>query len=503
MPSATDLIFIGILTAVLFTSLAVRLLGDAGIGWHIRTGQEILATHAIPHTDLFSSTMAGKPWFAWEWLYDVVVGELESRLGLSGVVWFTAVIIAATFAWMFRLLITHGLNLATALLLTLLALSASTIHFLARPHVLTWLFTLVCFWILCSSENDSVASKRLWWLPVLMLVWVNVHGGFLIGFVLAGIFLCSAVWEWYRVNENRIEDSLAKIAGRRRAWILGKVIIVSAAASLLNPYGWNLHAHIYSYLSSRFLMNHVEEFQSPNFHGLAEKCFGILLLATVAALAARGRQLRASAILTILFAVYAGLYASRNIPMSSILLGMTVGPLLVSKDHQGQRPSLLQRLTRTELQMHGHAWCLVAALATLLCCVQSRRAAHPIVDAHFDPNRMPVDAVNYLEQNQLRGPVFSPDSWGGYLIYRLYPRERVVLDDRHDLYGEALLKSYLKALHGESGWQEFLQKHEAECLVLPKNAALTNLLMQSHQWKQVFADGVATVFVSRDEAGKH
>ncbi len=78
MPSAADLIFIAILCTLTFTAMSVRLLGDAGIGWHIRTGQQILATHAVPRVDSFSSTMSGKPWFAWEWLYDMIVGHLEA-----------------------------------------------------------------------------------------------------------------------------------------------------------------------------------------------------------------------------------------------------------------------------------------------------------------------------------------------------------------------------------------------------------------------------------------
>src|ERR1700692_4229696 len=111
MPSAGDLIFVLLLVTLAFTPLSMRLLGDAGIGWHIRTGQQILATHAIPRVDSFSSSMAGKPWFAWEWLYDIAVGMLEAMLGLNGVAWFTSVVIAAVFAWMFRLLIARGTDL--------------------------------------------------------------------------------------------------------------------------------------------------------------------------------------------------------------------------------------------------------------------------------------------------------------------------------------------------------------------------------------------------------
>ena len=74
------------------------------------------------------------------------------------------------------------------------------------------------------------------------------------------------------------------------------------------------------------------------------------------------------------------------------------------------------------------------------------------MDAHFDPQRMPVDAVNYLEKNEVVGPVFSPDFWGGYLIYRLYPKLRVVVDDRHDLYGGGVLQVLLEdGMRGNAG----------------------------------------------------
>ncbi len=304
LPSITDLIFVALLAMLVLTPLSVRLLGDAGIGWHIRTGQQILATHSIPRVDSFSSTMAGGPWFAWEWLYDVVVGQLEASMGLNGVVWLTAVTIATVFAWMFRLLMVRGTNIFVALVLVLLAVSASTIHFLARPHVLSWLFTLAWFWILDSSEPAVFAGvgsgkaperlRRMWLLPLLMVVWVNVHGGFLVGFVLLGAFFLAAGWSWLRVKEGSLEEVLQKNAATRRLRSLSAVGVLSVAASLVNPYGWKLYGHIYSYLSNRFLMDHVEEFQSPTFHGAAQKCFLGLLLITVAVLACKGRELRLS-----------------------------------------------------------------------------------------------------------------------------------------------------------------------------------------------------------------
>ena len=499
MPSGADLIFVALLAVLVFTPLAVRLLGDAGIGWHIRTGQQILATHVIPRVDSFSSTMGGKPWFAWEWLYDVVVGQLEATLGLNGVVWLTAVGIAAVFAWMFRFLIARGTNLLVALLLVLLAASASMIHFLARPHVVSWLFTLAWFWILDSSERDCFdgcgghGQRALWTLPPLMLVWVNVHGGFLVGFVLLGIFLLGAAWTWLRVRKSRIEELLEKIAAWKRVRNLAGVGLLSVAASLMNPYGWKLHRHVYHYLSNRFLMDHIDEFQSPNFHGVAQKCFLALLLITGAVLVVRGRELRMSEGLTVLFAVYAGLYASRSIPVSSVLLAMVVGPLVPSAR---LARGFFQRMAAVEMGLRGHVWPILAIVVTLSIAANGGRVGSNVwMDAHFDPKRMPVEAVNYLEKHEVTGPLLSPDYWGGYLIYRRYPRSRIVVDDRHDLYGEEFFKSYLKTVRVERGWEEFLQTHETACVLLPRDAALANILAVTKGWKQIYADDVAIAFV--------
>jgi len=505
LPSVSDLIFVALLGALVFTPLSVRLLGDSGIGWHIRTGQQILATHTVPHVDSFSSSMGAKPWFAWEWLYDLVVGELERTLGLNGVVWFTSVVIATVFALVFRMLMKRGTNVLAALVLVLLALAASMIHFLARPHVLSWLFTLIWFWILDASERDcrngrDARSRRwLWTLPLLMLIWVNVHGGFLLGFALLGVFWMGAVWNWLRARDDRIEQALSKIAAKKRSWDLILVGLLSAGASLVNPYGWKLHSHVASYLSDGFLMDHIEEFQSPNFHGVAQRCFVVLLLIALATLTRWGRELRMSQSLTVLFAVYTGLYASRNIPVSSVLLVMVVGPLVPSTALAGR---FSRNMATVQDGLRGHLWPLLAVVFTLWIAAHGGRVGSTeMMDAHFDPKRMPVDAVTYLEQHDVPGPVLSPDYWGGYLIYRLYPKQRVVVDDRHDFYGEAFFKSYLKMMHVDPGWQEFLHEHEVSCLLLPRDSALSNVLLETRDWKPIYTDKLAIAFVRSSSNG--
>ncbi len=507
LPSVGDLIFLALLATLMCTPLSVKLLSDGGIGWHIRTGQIIAATRAIPRVDLFSSTMSSRPWFAWEWLYDFCAGELERAAGLNGVVWLTALTIAMVFSWTFRLLVQRGVSLFLALGLVLLAASASMVHFLARPHVMSWLFTLVWFWVLDSSELDEIANdgdvtndrrdRRLWLLPVLMLVWVNVHGGFLIGFVLLGIYWAGAAYTWARLRETRWEDAMIKLRARRRAKHLFIIGLLTALATYCNPYGWRLYVHIYQYLSNRFLINHIDEFQSPNFHGVAERCFAVLILISLVALALRRRRLRLGEGLVVLFAVYSGLYAVRNVPVSSLLLVVVSGPLL-AQDFPRLGTSVSgfwRRMRDVELSIRFHSWSVVAAVALFGIAVNGGYiGAKRLMDAHFSSQRFPVEAVNHIAAGKPWGPILAPDYWGGYLIYRLYPKTRVVVDDRHDLYGEGFLRDYVTMIHAEQGWDRFLEEHDVCCVLAPRGSALANLLELSGSWKEVYRDDVAAAF---------
>jgi hypothetical protein len=522
VPSVSDLLFVALLGLLAFTTLSVRLLGDAGIGWHIRTGQLIMATHTIPHTDPFSSSMSGQPWFAWEWLYDALVGWLETFTGLNGVVAFTALIIAAVFTCTFRLMLLRGSNILMALILTLLAASASMIHFLARPHVVSWLFTVAWFRILEISQNDFdgstpdflVSPRRhsrhwlIYLLPVMMLLWVNIHGGFLIGFALLGIYWLSATWVWFRlagrITENGFQDVLDKIRIKRRVLDLTGAGVLSGLATLANPYGWRLHLHIYRYLSNRFLMDHIDEFQSPNFHYVAQKCFAIVLLLTLLALVVKGPAIGGSQGLVPLFAVFSGLYASRNIPTSSLLLVLLIGPWLsqalqklrLRNQKIGITPeNFFQRMKAVELSLRGHLWSAAAILLTFWIVAHGGNlGSRQWMDAHFNPQKFPAAAVDFIQRQNADGNIASPDYWGGYLIYRLYPRMKVVIDDRHDFYGDKFLSTYLRMVHVEPGWEEFLRQHPASFLVVPKDSALSNILAETASWHAIYTDDVATVF---------
>ena len=298
-------------------------------------------------------------------------------------------------------------------------------------------------------------------------------------------------------------------AGRRlRALTVAGML--SAAATFINPYGYHLHVHIYRYLTDRFLMDHIDEFQSPNFHGVAQKCFAVLLLLALVGLASKSRsavdrRISLNQILLILFAVYSGLYASRNIPFASLLLILVTGPWLsdaILRFARQLSPSdFLQRMQGVESGLRGHLWPLAAiVLSWWIAAHGGYLGKSQLINAHFGAQRFPVAAVDYLQAHEEQSAILAPDYWGGYLIYRLYPQVKVAIDDRHDFYGDQSLKSYLKMIHVEPGWSDFLTQRDIHCVLVPKDSALANILRETPAWHPVYHDDLATVFTSSSVA---
>jgi hypothetical protein len=529
LPSVRDIIFIFLFWSLLAGPLSNRPLADPDIGWHIRTGELILATHSLPRTDPFSSNMQGQPWFAWEWLYDIVLGILHRAGGLNGVVWLCALLVAAIFALLLSQLLQRGTGLPLAILLMLLAEAASTIHLYARPHIVSWLFSLLWFVALerweqrDGSEHGSLPRWIPWFFPASMLLWVNLHGGWLFGFVLLGIYTLAAF-----VESVREQDAFAAIRTAHRARAMAVAWVASAVATLANPFGWRLHAHIYRYLSDRYLMNRIDEFRSPDFHGWAERCFAVILMLVLIAFAGHRKKLRLSHLLVVLLAVYAGFYSSRNLPVSSMLLVLIVGPMLwenfaLLADKPGGRwvrngtariLSFSERMGAQETQLRGHLWPVVSvAFAFAICLHGGWLGSRQLVKAEFDPKKMPVAAVTFL-QKEFEGkqpstePVFSTDAWGGYLIYRMFPgrmypermylERKVVIDDRHDLYGSGRIRQYLILTQAEPGWQGVLKEWQIRIALLPTDSTLANLLRElPRDWRVAYEDKVAVVFEKR------
>jgi hypothetical protein len=507
LPSMADAAFVMPLV-FLFCGMkgAQTLLSDGDTGWHLRTGEWILAHGRVPYRDIFSFTRFGQPWFAWEWLWDVLFGWLHQHAGMAAVVLASSLVLAMTFALLFRMA-RRSSDALVALALTLVAAAGSAGHWLARPHLFSMLFTVIFYSILERTEREPGVQRRLWMLPPLMVLWTNLHGGFFIGILLIGTYAVGQLAVLLRDTGG--ED-------RRRALRRGRAYLVTAAgcgaATLVNPYGWRLHAHIFQYLADGFYRGNIMEFQSLNFQSGQARYFEILLAAGAAA--AFWHLRRGRLVWPLLFAVWAhlALYSARNVEIF-VLLAVPPAAGVVTEGLRGAPGVRLAVWLRRGLQALAdftHEWNAVdgaphwhaasaAAMLVLAALVYSPRppAAYR---AAYDPQSFPVAAAGQLEYAGLYGGIFTEDLWGGYLIYREYPRGRVFIDGRSDFYGAEFTGKYIKAMGVQTGWEDYLSGYGVETVLLPPDAALAGALRQSGAWHLIYDDGVALIFRSAHAA---
>jgi len=476
---------------------AGTLLSDGDTGWHLRTGEWILAHGRVPHSDIFSFTRAGQPWFAWEWLWDVVFGWLHVRAGMAAVVLASSLILSLTFALLFRVARRKG-DALVALAATLIAAAGSAGHWLARPHLVTMLFTVIFYGVLeCAPEKP----QRLWLLPPLMLLWTNLHGGFFTGIILIAFYAAGEFTVLLRQA-----DACERMEALRRARALLWTAAGCGVATFVNPYGWRLHAHIAAYLANGFYRGNIMEFQSLNFQSGQARFLEILLAAGAAAAFVHLR--RGRWVWPLLFVLWAhlALYSQRNVEIFVILAAVPAAEVVSQALRRGPALRLAGWLRSALVSLgeftrewngfdggprwHAASAVAIAGLAALLY------APHPPPScrAAYDPKAFPVAAAAQLENAGLWGGVFTQDLWGGYLIYREYPRGRVFIDGRSDFYGAKFSGQYIKAMGAQAGWEQYLARYGVETVLLPPDTPLAGALRQSGAWRLVYDDGVASIF---------
>jgi hypothetical protein len=483
---------------------AKTLLGDCDTGWHIRTGEWILANRQAPMRDMFSFSKPGDPWFAWEWLSDIVFARLNAWGGLQAVVLFSMLLIAATFTGLY-LMARSKSNPVVAILVTMVAGAASSIHWLARPHLFTLLFLVVFYALLervRAGRTHLAGVPVLAVLPVITILWTNLHGGFFVGAMLVGAY---GVGEWMRILLLPASEDPA--ASRRLATRYLMSAFGCLAVSLINPYTYRLHVHMAQYLRDPFNSQHIVEFLSPNFHHPTAIFFEAMLVLAIVTAVSNFRQARFTEVLLIVVWAHGALLAARNIPIFMIVSAppvaqaihrwivrlpeMQVAAWVRSAAQRFNRIASETAETDAMPRFHLVSFAATVLVAAVVCAPNPPKKFR----AEFDPEVYPAKAVQTL-RGDTAARIFANDEWGDYLIFSLYPKHRVFVDGRSDFYGNAFEEKYIDVLNVKYGWEQTLNRFQIDTILLPPSAPLAGALKESNKWRVAYDDGVALIFRS-------
>jgi hypothetical protein len=483
--------FVVLFYCLFFYGGTEQLFRDSDTGWHIRNGETILATGQIPRVDPYSFTRQGEPWFPWEWGADMLMGYVHKHSNLSGIsLLYASLIAVATWLW-FQLNWRLNGNFLLACALASPMLSTTNLHWLARPHIFSWVFLLV---LLIRAETVPVQFR---WrdaigFALFSALWANMHGSFFLGPVIALIY--AAGW--------MVRPLIWNVGGGSQAkWFLLAAASL-AAGSLANPFGPALHIHVFTYLNDMELLRRVGEFQSFNFH--VEGAFQIVLTLGIAALGgfvALSSRKPHHFLLAIMFCAMA-LRSARGLPLVALLLLPVANGAITEalRRAKGLRPWLrggldttmdyCDRLRAIDSNLRGYA--LIPAVLLLAFIILHA----PAVAARtgFPPSEFPVAAAAEIEKLPENARLLAPDKFGGYLIYRFAGRRKVYFDGRSDFYGSTFMKEYIKLVEVRPGWQEQIEKWKFTHALLPNTYSLIPALEQAG-WKRLYRDASVTLLI--------
>ena len=441
------------------------ILNDGDTLWQIRTGEWILAHHAIPAIDPFSFTAGDKPWFAHEWLAETLMALAYRAGAMQGVMILTATAAGLTAALLMRVLrrFLPGIYAVEGLVL---ALSNVAPSLLARPHLLSWpCLTLWCGGLVTARANRVAPS--FWLLPV-MLLWVNLHGSFMVGLVLPAAFMIEALF-----------DPAANIRHVLLTW--AAFILTAWSVALCNPdflAGTLFPIHMLGMKSLVW----IGEWEPTNFSKLQP--LEVVIVAAIALCASGKVKLPPMRLLLFLGLIHVALSHSRN----EQLLGIA-GALILAEPVG----VILGRGVATPLRAPWPRIAGAAALIALLCA--GVRMALPLAPERTGAAFAAV--LDHIPAALREKPVLNEYGLGGQLIFQ---GVRPFIDSRADLYGDAFLTRYrLASWPDRATLDKVLSQYGIAWTIFPSGHPIVSTMDTEPGWRRLIETDGFMIHV-RDDA---
>lgn len=443
--------------------------------WHLRGGQDIWEARAIPTVDPYSYTVAGQPWVVHEWLFEVLTFLGYRAVGYRGLALIMALVVLATYTLHYLLLRALGAGRVLAGALVTWTCLLTFMLITMRPHLFTYLFLSIELW--CLYLYRSGRRRAVWILPLLMPLWINLHGGWIMGLGTLALFILG---EWLNARTHGERAPLGPALG---ALALGTALVP------LNPHGLALYLFPFGFIGAESAtMKYIQEWQAPNFHDFLGLVFGLSVMTLVALGLRRPRFDYTLALWTLAF-TYLGFSAMRHIP----LYALVVMPVIVQQLPAAWRGA--ERPYRENLLTGLVNWGLVLLVVGVTARVM---LGHPLAQLGREPNpaTYPVEGLAYLREHPDGGNLLNEDGYGGYLIAQLGPARPVFIDTRVDLYGRDFLEEYITVAKVRPGWKDVLERYAIAQVLMPKDSTLVAVLREDPAWRVVL-EGEEEVLLER------
>lgn len=464
--------------------VTLRSPNDADMWWHLRDGQEMIRLRTILTSDAFSYTRYGQPWTNAFWLSDLGMFGLFSIGGFLALAITSSLLSVLTMGIVYKQMNGPALITLGTILLSSFAISPV---WSARPQIAS--FFLLAVLHLGLSHARSPLRGRPWLLVPFFILWANIHGGFIWGFLLIVAVLAGTILNRLFAIETRL--SAEEFKGLA-IWSL-----VAAGAVCINPNGlllWKL-----PFYQVEVSVTNIAEWASPDFHRFDLHPILWLLFLLIIGIAFARQTVYWEDILKALGFGYMAFVAQRNIGPYAIIMAPIVGYYLTHAVRELTRRfresypqftlnrlDILPRVVRTVVNI------TILLLLSSVCLARAYWLSLP--GQVYSP--YPRAAIEWIKQNRPNGRLLNTYDWGGYLTFAL-PEYPVFIDGRADLYGAAFLRQYAVLMAAAPGWDALLAQYEIGWMLLPPYSPLAAAAIREPAWRVAYQDATAVILVQR------
>ncbi len=494
-----------------------KISGDDDLFWHLQVGKYITANNVIPSTDVFGFVTAGQEWIPFEWGFDALAYNIYSISGYTGLSIFRTLIFVCIFFLLFRLSLKLRLEQSITFFVLILLTAAFFERFLIKPQIISYLFTTILLYILLSySTVKREGSRLVYFLPLIFLIWANMHMGVLSGIVIFTIFVITEA-----VGLLKPQFLLNKENPSTRIQFFKLVMLYAASVLvlLMNPQGMGTYTYVYSHLQMK-MMEDVFEWRSPfdkMFEGtIYVYVYYIYLIAALTTLYyAFKRKDLLSGIVILVFAIFSTRTARFSIDFMLVSSPFVIIALnyFISNTPQRKNKSAGNILLGRFLPLILSAVMLAGIVLLPGSNLYSIFSYDRITGFGVDENAYPVKAVQFIKQNSIadsKSKPFNTYDCGGYLIWEISGAKNFI--DSRGLNDE-IYYSFKAINNKEYGFEKKFDSYGFDYVLwsfpkLPwnntelKTSILSYLIKNNENWKLVYWDDFSFVFVKNNEKYK-
>jgi len=446
---------------------------DPDMWWHLKSGEIIWTTHAIPTTDIFSYTTNHHAYVPHEWLSQVLIYGVYRVGGYTGLMlwlcFFASVFLVAGYGlcWL------YSGNAKVGFLGAMVIWLFATIGLAIRPQMIGYL--LLVFELLLIHLGRTRNPRWLLGLPLLFAVWVNCHGSFLLGLIVAGIFLFSSLFDF------RIGSLVASRLEPRCRRMLALALVLSTAALFLNPIGVKQILYpLNTLLHQPIGLSLVQEWRPLQFDGARGVAWFVTLGCVLLLVIMRRSELLWHELLLLALGAWLACSHERMLFVFGILAGPILSRIL-STSWVGYDPK--QDLPWANAVLIG------ASLMLVFWMFPTRRNLTGQVI-----QQSPVKAVDFIKTHRLSGRMFNEYGYGGYLIWAA-PEQPVFIDGRADVFEwTGVFEEYGQWMSLQSDPHRLLDKYGIDFCLLNRQSSMANVLPLLHDWKLAYSDNSSVIF---------